>query len=264
MELDANCELILEDLTGQVNVTENCSAYTIEQLPAVGTVITGVGVTPIQMIVTDAAGNSSSCSFNLSTIDITAPVIVCSPDTTISVECGPADVTLTPPVATDCGGSVTITSDYSGNSFPVGSTQVTWTATDQYGNSSSCVQVVHVISPEIDVFGNGFEIATRTRNTSFSSGTNFGNVSECNASVTNTFVIENNGTDTLFLTGLPIIQVVGVHAQNYSVVQPNESFILPGDQLSFDVTFDPVSPGNKIARIRIGNNDCNDHHMSSR
>ena len=32
LELDANCELILEDLTGQVNVTENCSAYTIEQL----------------------------------------------------------------------------------------------------------------------------------------------------------------------------------------------------------------------------------------
>ena len=53
-------------------------------------------------------------------------------------------------------------------------------------------------------------------------------------------------------------RIIGVHAQNYSVTQPTASFVLPGDQLSFDVTFDPVSTGNKNARIRIESNDCDE------
>ena len=258
-QLDANCELVLQDFTSQVTVTENCNSYTVTQVPAAGTVITGVSVTTIQLTATDAAGNSSSCSFNLGTIDVTAPTITCASDVEVSVSCGPATVVLTPPTVSDCGGSVTITSDYSGNTFPVGSTSITWTATDQYGNASSCVQVVTVNSPEIDIFGNGFEIEDGTKATSFSAGTNFGSVSECNGSATSTFLIKNNGTDTLYFTGSPKINIIGIHSSNFSIVQqPVVDFLLPDEQFSFDVIFDPNSSGNKNARIRVSTNDCDE------
>ena len=47
--------------------------------------------------------------------------------------------TWTEPTATDNSGMVTLTSDYiSGGSFPVGTTTVTYTATDESGNTAEC------------------------------------------------------------------------------------------------------------------------------
>ena len=49
-----------------------------------------------------------------------------------------ANVTWVAPVASDCG-PVTVTSSHnSGDMFPVGTTQVTYTATDSDGNTSTC------------------------------------------------------------------------------------------------------------------------------
>ena len=50
-----------------------------------------------------------------------------------------ATVQWTPPTASDnSGGAVTLTSDYSpGDTFPIGTTTVTYTATDAYGNTAT-------------------------------------------------------------------------------------------------------------------------------
>ena len=50
-----------------------------------------------------------------------------------------ATVSWTPPTASDNSGeAVTMTSDYeSGETFPIGKTKVTYTATDSYGNTAS-------------------------------------------------------------------------------------------------------------------------------
>jgi hypothetical protein len=65
--------------------------------------------------------------------------------------------------ATGCNGVVTITHNYNswgnpnslaGATFPVGSTNVIWTATDAYGNISSCTVIVYVSDTETPAFVN--------------------------------------------------------------------------------------------------------------
>jgi gliding motility-associated-like protein len=103
-----------------------------------------VGTTAVTYTATDASGNISTCTFNVVVNDVTNPVISGCPST-ISVNadvtigtCG-TNVTWTPPTVTDnC--VVTMTGDKTpGQFFPVGTTAVTYTATDASGNISTCV-----------------------------------------------------------------------------------------------------------------------------
>ena len=50
-----------------------------------------------------------------------------------------ATVSWTPPTATDNSGTQTLTPDYNpGDSFPIGTTTVTYTSTDAAGNTDTC------------------------------------------------------------------------------------------------------------------------------
>ena len=62
-----------------------------------------------------------------------------------------AAVSWTPPNATDNSGTQTLSSDYSpGDSFPIGTTTVTYTSTDESGNTNTCTFDV-VVSGEFSV-----------------------------------------------------------------------------------------------------------------
>lgn len=58
----------LPDYTGNATVTDNCPDFTVSQSPAVGTQV-GLGDTTITFTATDAAGNSSTCTFVLTVDD---------------------------------------------------------------------------------------------------------------------------------------------------------------------------------------------------
>lgn len=100
-----------------------------------------LGTNLVTLTITDANGNSASCVATVTVEDIIDPVLhdcplsfTVTPD---SSDCAPA-VSWTEPTATDnC--SATITSSHSpGDSFSVGTTTVTYTATDPSGNAVSC------------------------------------------------------------------------------------------------------------------------------
>gem|GEM_PF-5757627 len=109
-----------------------------------------VGLTAVTAIATDAYGNTSTCSFNVEVIDNIDPVIGGCDDIgpiTMSAEAGLCGATVTWDesfiVANDnCSGQgtgLTVTSDMeSGDFFPVGVTTVTYTATDNSGNTATC------------------------------------------------------------------------------------------------------------------------------
>ncbi|XP_071489593.1 uncharacterized protein [Diadema antillarum] len=102
-----------------------------------------IGDTAVTYTFTDAAGNMASCSFDVTVVDASAPVIAnCPVDITLTVPFGTtsAVVTWTTPTATDnSGGVVTSTNTASpGDVFPVGLTQVLYTFSDNQGNSAVC------------------------------------------------------------------------------------------------------------------------------
>jgi hypothetical protein len=93
-----------------------------------------VGVTTVNFNATDAAGNSSSASFQVTVTDQTAPVFASIPVNVTVEATGPAGaaVTYVMPTATDLVDGVrpVITSVASGSTFPIGTTTVTFTASD--------------------------------------------------------------------------------------------------------------------------------------
>ena len=142
--------------------TDDCSAVSISCTAVSGEAF-NIGVTTIVCIAIDAVGNDTTCSFNVTVIDAGAPVFDFCPDNILVLntdmgECG-ATVFWPDPIANDdCDTSVMLTSDFEpGDFFPVGGTTVTYTATDNSGNTSTCEFIITVEdndSPLINCGGN--------------------------------------------------------------------------------------------------------------
>ena len=127
--------------------TDNCGvAGTVYKIGA--TTITSphtfpVGVTTVDVTVTDIHGNSDGCSFTVTVNDTQHPAITCPADIAVNNDAGlcSAVVTYTAPVGTDnCAGASTAQTAglASGAAFPVGTTVNTFEVTDAAGNKTSC------------------------------------------------------------------------------------------------------------------------------
>ncbi|XP_030830199.1 uncharacterized protein LOC588928 isoform X14 [Strongylocentrotus purpuratus] len=108
-----------------------------------------IGVTTVTYTARDTAGLTSTCSFNVTIIDVETPVISgCPSDITVSVEAteSTSNVSWTEPTAADNSNNVGLTTSHSPYSiFSIGNTNVTYTATDGSGNSDTCLFVVTVL-----------------------------------------------------------------------------------------------------------------------
>ncbi len=130
--------------------SDPCGVATVTASPTIFD-CTDVGApVPVTVTFTDNYGNSSNCTAFVTVQDVDDPVItMCASDvmaTTDAGQCTATGVALGTPTATDnC--SVSLTNDAPA-AFPVGSTLVTWTATDPSGNSVTCTQNVTVTDSE--------------------------------------------------------------------------------------------------------------------
>jgi hypothetical protein len=113
-----------------------------------------VGITNVVYTVTDAVGLTATCGFTVEVLDTEDPVITCPANVTVTQDlslfpnCG-ANITGFIATATDnC--SATITNSYNANGadasdfYPLGTTTVTFTATDPAGNTDVCTADVTV------------------------------------------------------------------------------------------------------------------------
>jgi len=144
----SDCSLVVPDFTGQASVQDNCSAgnqITVTQSPAAGSLITSATTTQITLTATDLDGNSSSCVFDLVTVDATPPMISCPAPITVdadAINCAGTvtDVTGLASATDNCGAAgLTITqSPAAGTTFTASTQNVVVTVTDAAGNSSQC------------------------------------------------------------------------------------------------------------------------------
>ncbi|HSF88419.1 MAG TPA: T9SS type A sorting domain-containing protein, partial [Saprospiraceae bacterium] len=149
--LDANCEYLVTPAIIDGGSSDNCQIQSLSVSPAI---LSGCGVFPVTLTVTDWCGNTSTCMTSIQTIEDVPPVIVCPPAVTVTAShaspcsavvnglswisatdnCGTPFVNYTVTGATSNFGQ----NDASGLTYNEGVSTVTYTATDDCGNTASC------------------------------------------------------------------------------------------------------------------------------
>jgi gliding motility-associated-like protein len=211
---------------------------------------------------TDDCGNTATTSAIFTIIDVTAPVVTCPADIIANTDtnvCGATVIVPQPTIIEDCSAvlitnSVNQTTDASGF-YPVGTTEITWTITDECGNTSVCLMTITIndtqapaITCPSDILTcsteqpvlvpatatDNCEVATVTNNAPsvFETGTTLvvwtatdihGNVSTCIQTVVVTpMVVSNAGQDEISCEGQSFT-VNTASALNYSSISWNTS-----------------------------------------
>jgi hypothetical protein len=117
--------------------------------------------------------------------------------------------------------------------------------------------------PEMDVQGGGSSIADGDSTPSAGDATDFGLEYVTSGAVEHVFTIENTGQAVLYLTGLPLVQISGANAGDFTVTgQPSTPIAAGGGATTFTVRFDPSGVGLRTAVISIGNDDSDENPYS--
>ena len=126
-------------ITYAVMVNDNCPGASVSCSPASGSTF-ATGTTAVSCTATDAAGNTSSCGFNVTVADGAAPTINCPMNVLVSNDpgqCG-ADVSFNVTANDACSATTVTCTPASGSFFAVGTTGVSCVATDASGNQAMC------------------------------------------------------------------------------------------------------------------------------
>jgi len=149
-EIVAPSDVIVE-ATGISNTVVEIGEATIYDIIQVYTITSDspdtfpLGETVITWTATDSSGNSATATQTVTVVDTTAPGIT-APDS-ITIEASGAEGNLADiglGSGSDTVEILSVTSD-SPDTFPLGETVITWTATDSSGNSATATQTVTVV-----------------------------------------------------------------------------------------------------------------------
>ena len=127
---------------------------------------------------------------------------------------------------------------------------------DSNNYHKTLVSVTTTFVPEINLVGNGQSIPNNDTTPGADDHTDFGYVDVASGAVTRTFTIQNTGTGTLSLTGVPKVKING--SGDFAVAVHPVSPVVNGASTTLQVAFNPSSPGAKGATVQIINNDGNE------
>ncbi|MFD2725450.1 HYR domain-containing protein [Hyunsoonleella rubra] len=131
------------------SATDNCAGVVTSSVPTSGSIFP-IGTTTVTVTATDASGNTDVCTFDVTVNDTEDPVVSCPLDIVQPADpgtCG-AVVNFMASATDNCSVVTTSSAPASGSVFPVGTTEVTVTATDASGNTDVCTFDVTVNDTE--------------------------------------------------------------------------------------------------------------------
>ena len=139
------------DLPG-VSVADDTDEPAAVTLVSDAPAVLPLGTTTVTWTATDTAGNTATAVQHVTVVDTTAPVLTCAADVDARYVAVPA---LGTPTAVDVvDADVVVTSD-APDAFALGTTTVTWTATDASGNAATCAQLVTLELPVTATLASG-------------------------------------------------------------------------------------------------------------
>jgi hypothetical protein len=201
------------------------------------TVSLPIGLNMVNLIVKDGSGNMVYKTFYAMVNDYIAPVLTKPNDITVNnrPRNNGGDVYLPTPVVTDNSGSVSWaytwgTNSYTsagvgspGNFFPIGTNQVSLTAFDPSGNTSSCTIKVTVVDNEAPVIGGTVASFSKVTDPGYWYATVTPSIpSATDNSGTVTRRLSCNNVTYFFVGGTPTLRLpIGINVVNYTVVDPS-------------------------------------------
>jgi hypothetical protein len=217
----------------------------------------GVGTHTITITATDAAGNTSTATTTFIVNDTTAPTLTAPANVTANTGAGATscgtlvtEAQLGTATAADNAGSVSVARSGvpAGNIFPVGTTIVTYTATDDAGNSTQATQTVTVVD-------NTPPVVTAPPPTSVNAGGN-GQAAVPNV-LAGTTATDNCGSVTLSQSPLAGTMVaVGTHTITITATDAagntsttTTTFTVTGGGLTFTFRSPGTATRSKIAKL---------------
>jgi hypothetical protein len=156
-----SCTAVVSDAQlGVATAHDNCSdCVVITRTGVPAGHIFPLGTTNVTYTANDGHGNSASATQHVTVTDNTPPSITAPADITVTAgaSCSATVDPGTPTASGPCSG-VTVTSIRSDGQplsapFPLGTTTITWTATDNASNSASDTQVITVTAPPLVIGG---------------------------------------------------------------------------------------------------------------
>ncbi len=150
VSLDENGKVTVTGAIVALSQFDSCEALTLQinrdQILSFN--CANIGPHTVVLTISDRAGHSVDCEAVITVVDNTGPVFSnCPDDIVVTTDADTAPADWIPPTATDNCGPVTVTSTHNpGDSFPKGTTTVTYSAVDGAGNgAANCTFKVTVV-----------------------------------------------------------------------------------------------------------------------
>jgi len=187
------------------------------------------GAYTVTYSVTDAAGNAALAVRHVNVTDATAPVISTPADVNVEANAISSTVAIGTATASDLVDGIVSVSNNAPATFPLGTTTVTYTASDAAGNTATATQSVTVVDSTAPVLSVPANISTEATGslTTFAAGTAtatdiFGFTITDNAPVS--FVL---GTTVVTYTATDVNGNVSTAIQNVTMVDTTAPVIIP-------------------------------------
>ncbi|MDB4591457.1 HYR domain-containing protein, partial [Flavobacteriaceae bacterium] len=134
--------------------SDNCAVATFTSDYSPGDTFP-LGTTAVTYTATDGNGQTVTCTFNVTVEDNEVPTITCAADQTQNTDAGncTAVVTVVAPTTADNCVVASVTNNFNGTAdasgtYPIGTTTVVWTVTDNSGNIATCSMDITVTDNE--------------------------------------------------------------------------------------------------------------------
>ena len=116
-----------------------------------------------------------------------------------------------------------------------------------------------LVSPEMDVSGNGNSIGSGDVTPNATDDTDFGAVAVVSGTNPNIFTITNTGAAALNLTDSPRVTITGDTSDFTLTVDATTPVAASGGTTPFTITFDPTTTGLRSATVSIANDDSDEN-----